>query len=207
MLMKANKIQEHYYIKYTTSVLRVIAWVILVIGVIGSLVLGITLSGINGGVLIVIGIIGSFLAWLVVLAARELLKLFMDVRENTGNTAEHITYLKIKRMDEEIEKAWEPTFAGILSIIAGVINMSWGIVAAVLWGKGDTFLGIEWLNAVVIALAIFFGIIAIVGGIYAIKRRIWDLALAGPICALVGPAGMLGIPAIISVISGNGEFK
>ncbi|MCJ7669955.1 MAG: hypothetical protein MUO61_05510 [Dehalococcoidia bacterium] len=205
--MKANKTQGYYYIKYTTSALRVIAWVILVIGVIGSLVLGITLGGIKGGGLIVIGIIGSFLAWLVVFAAKELLTLFMDVKENTGNTAEHITYIKTKGMDEEIEKAWEPTIAGILSIIAGVINMIWGIVAAVLWGKGDAFMGIEWLNVIVIALAIFFGIIAIVGGIYAIKRRIWELALAGPICALVGPAGMLGIPAIIFVMLGNGEFK
>jgi hypothetical protein len=88
---KANKIQEYYYIKYTTSALRVIAWIILVLGIIGSLVWGITMGGIEGGFRIVIGIIGSFLAWLVLLAARELLKLFMDVKENTINTAERIT--------------------------------------------------------------------------------------------------------------------
>jgi hypothetical protein len=91
MLMKANKIQEYYYIKYTTNALRVIAWVILVLGLIGSLVWGITIGGIEGGVRIVIGIIGSFLAWLLLLAARELLKLFMDVKENTINIAERIT--------------------------------------------------------------------------------------------------------------------
>jgi hypothetical protein len=88
---KAKKIQEYYYIKYTTSALRVIAWIILVLGFIGSLVWGITTGGIEGGLLTVIGIIGSFLAWLVFLAARELLKLFMDVKENTGNTAERAT--------------------------------------------------------------------------------------------------------------------
>lgn len=88
---KANKIQEYYYIKYATSALRVIAWIILVLGLIGSLVWGITTGGIEGGFRIVIGIIGSFLAWLVLLAARELLKLFMDVKENTINTAESIT--------------------------------------------------------------------------------------------------------------------
>jgi len=88
---KENKIQEYYYIKYATSALRVIAWTTLVLGIIGSLVWGITTGGIEGGVRIVIGIIGSFLAWLVLLAARELLKLFMDVKENTINTAERIT--------------------------------------------------------------------------------------------------------------------
>jgi len=88
---KKNKIQEYYYIKYTTSALRVIAWIILVLGIIGSLVWGITTGGIEGGFRIVIGIIGSFLAWLLLLAAGELLKLFMDVKENTINTAERIT--------------------------------------------------------------------------------------------------------------------
>jgi len=91
---KASKIQEYYYIKYTTSALRVIAWVILILGVIGSLVWGITTGGIEGGLRIVLVIIGSFLAWLALLAARELLKLFMDVKENTGNTAEGATTTK-----------------------------------------------------------------------------------------------------------------
>jgi hypothetical protein len=88
---KVNKIQEYYYIKYTISALRVIAWIVLVLGFIGSLVWGITTGGIEGGFLIVIGMIGSFLAWLLLLAARELLKLFMDVKENTINTAEGVT--------------------------------------------------------------------------------------------------------------------
>jgi len=111
---EANKIREYYYIKYTTSALRVIAWIVLVVGVIGSIVLGITTGGIEewiilvfgslvweiitggieGGFLpvigIIIGIIGSFLAWLLLLAASELFKLFMDVKENTINTADYI---------------------------------------------------------------------------------------------------------------------
>jgi len=88
---KASKIQEYYYIKYTTSALRVIAWIILVLGFIGSLVWGINTGGIGGGFRIVLGIVGSFLAWLLVLAVRELFKLFMDVKENTINTAESVT--------------------------------------------------------------------------------------------------------------------
>ena len=88
---KANTLGGYYYIKYTTSALRVIAWIVLVLGFIFSLVWGITTGGIAGGLRIVIVIIGSFLAWLALLAARELLKLFMDVKENTGNTAERTT--------------------------------------------------------------------------------------------------------------------
>lgn len=89
--MKANKLQGYYYIKYASSALRVVGWIILVIGVIASLVWGITVGEIEGGLRITIGIIGSFLAWLLLLVARELLRLFMDVRENTRNTAERIT--------------------------------------------------------------------------------------------------------------------
>lgn len=87
---KANKIREYYYIKYTTSALRVIAWIVLVLGCIGSVVWGIITGGIEGGFRIVIGIIGSFLVWLLLIVARELFKLFLDVKANTRSTADYI---------------------------------------------------------------------------------------------------------------------
>jgi len=105
-----------------------------------------------------------------------------------------------------MEKTWKPTAAGICSIIGGVINLIWGLVFAVLGGLGFAHFGMGWLGAIG-APAIIFGIIAIVGGIYALKRRIWGLALAGAICALIGPGGLLGILATIFVIIGKGEFK
>ena len=88
---QVNKIEEYYYIKYTLSVVTVIAWIILVLGFIGSLVWGISTGGIQGGLRIVIGMIASFLAWLLLLMSRELLKLFVDVKENTINTSEGVT--------------------------------------------------------------------------------------------------------------------
>ena len=88
---QVNKIGEYYYIKYALSVVTVIAWIILVLGFIASLVWGITTGGIQGGLRIVIGMIASFLAWLLLLMSRELLKLLADVKENTINTAEGVT--------------------------------------------------------------------------------------------------------------------
>ena len=87
---KAKKIQEYYYIKYATSALRVIAWVVLVLGCIGSIFWGITTGGIGGGGRIVIGIIGSFLAWLLLLATRELIYLFVHLEEDTKSITEGI---------------------------------------------------------------------------------------------------------------------
>lgn len=103
--------KKYGFLPFAAKVLRIVAWIVLVVGVIGSIVLGITTGGIEewiilvfgslvweiitggieGGFLPVIGIIGSFLAWLLLLAASELFKLFMDVKENTINTAESIT--------------------------------------------------------------------------------------------------------------------
>ena len=105
-----------------------------------------------------------------------------------------------------MEKTWKPTAAGILCIIGGVINTIWGIVFAVIGGLTGAPFGMGWLGAIG-APAIVFGIIAIIGGIYALRRKIWGLALAGSICALIGPGGILGILAIIFVVLGKGEFK
>ena len=84
--LRISKIREYYYIKYALSVVTAIAWIILVLGFIASLVWGITTGGIRGGLQIVIGMIASFLAWLLLLMSRELLKLFVDVKKNTTNS-------------------------------------------------------------------------------------------------------------------------
>jgi hypothetical protein len=105
-----------------------------------------------------------------------------------------------------MEETWKPKAAGILSIIGGVINVILGIVFAVVGGFAGGFFGMGWIGAFGVP-AIILGIIAIVGGSYALKRKMWGLALAGAICAIVGPAGLLGILAIIFVIIGKGEFE
>lgn len=87
---KAVKLQEYYYLKYAIGVLRVIAWVVLTVGLIGSLFWGITTGGFGGGLRIILGIIGSFLAWIVLLAARELIYLCIHLEEDTRSTTEGI---------------------------------------------------------------------------------------------------------------------
>ena len=105
-----------------------------------------------------------------------------------------------------MEKTWKPTVAGVLAIIAGALQVIFGMVFAIGVGVGAGMIGMGWLSAIFIPL-IIFGIIAIVGGIYALKRNIWGLALAGSICALIGPWFILGLLAIIFVALGKGEFK
>jgi hypothetical protein len=113
---------------------------------------------------------------------------------------------------------------GILSIVAGaflvfyLMGMAFMIfVAAVVSGDviindygvstpDEFFIIATVFYAVVLGVMSLLGILAIVGGIFAIRRSHWGLALAGAI------AGTLtffpcGIPAIIFVSIGKGEFE
>jgi len=106
-----------------------------------------------------------------------------------------------------MERTWKPTTAGILCIIAGAIAVITGIVVAAVGGIGWFFwMPWPWFSAIGFPI-IVVGVIAIVGGSYALKRRMWGLALAGSICALLGPWVILGILAIIFVSLGKGEFE
>jgi len=55
------------------------------------------------------------------------------------------------------------------------------------------------------AVSLAFGIVALIGGIQAIRRRAWGLALAGSILALAS-SPVLGILSIIFVSLGKKEF-
>ena len=100
---KGARPSKYHFLLYVTSVLRVLGWAVLIIGVLASMLLGLEIM--NGGLMvwetelkgvdigvsaIVLGTIGSFLAWLFSLVGRELVCLFIHVKENTRNTVESI---------------------------------------------------------------------------------------------------------------------
>ena len=115
-----------------------------------------------------------------------------------------------------MEKTWKPTTAGILCIISGAAEILLGILIVF---AGQTvlrfadFVGDEWVMDLVITVVmvvgpvwILLGVVALVGGVFALRRRFWGLALAGSICALSG-ATVLGILAIVFVVMGRSEFE
>lgn len=83
--------EKYPFLRFAASVLRVVAWIVLIGGVIGSIILGIVTGGIYGAFMAVGGVIFSFLYWVFLLATKELFYLFMDVEQNTRNTAERVT--------------------------------------------------------------------------------------------------------------------
>ena len=82
-------------------------------------------------------------------------------------------------------------------MVPGITNIP-EIVSRAL-GTASTFI------IVLGVLSLAFGIVALIGGIYAIKRRAWGLALTGAILSLPS-AALLGVLSIIFVSLGKEEF-
>ena len=115
-----------------------------------------------------------------------------------------------------MEETWKPTTAGILCIISGAADILLGILtvfASNVVIRSADLIGEEWVMDFVMTVVmvvgpvwILLGVVALLGGIFALRRRFWGLALAGSICALSG-ATVLGILAIIFVAMGRNEFE
>ena len=117
-------------------------------------------------------------------------------------------------------RTWMPRAAGVLTIIIGAVGVIEWVAVAVLgilaWGwLGMTdFDGLGIIITAVVAIMIIIGVVDIIGGVFALKRRRWGLALAGSICAFFSfffiPVFLnvpLAIAAIVLVIMAKGEFS
>ena len=115
-----------------------------------------------------------------------------------------------------MERTWMPTAAGVLTIVSGVFGLIGGLVLTVFGIVGGeilryfTFGTLELLPLALLSVVgipvLLLGILALVGGIYALQRKTWGLALAGSISALL-LSRLLGIPAIIFTALSQKEFK
>ena len=114
---------------------------------------------------------------------------------------------------------------GILSIIVGaceviagtmfIVSMAFGtsLWEACPWGGQDISrwfasgsYGLTLTVMIIIGIALLvLGILALIGGISAIKRRSFGMSMLGAICALI-PINMLGLFAVIFVSLAKGEF-
>jgi hypothetical protein len=77
----------------------------------------------------------------------------------------------------------------------------------VLWGPGPMFFSMNYVPirwAIIGGCIGVLGIVAVVGGVSAIRRKRFRLSLAGAICTL--PSVFLGIAAVILVALGKREF-
>ncbi len=156
----------------------------------------------------------------VVIAALVLIFSFLFPFERFGVPILHITIIRmalavgaiavgvvsILRYCRENRTVWKSTTAGILSAIAGALGVTGGLMFTLVGARvvGDVQAGA--FAALMLGIAgLLLGTVALVGSVYALKRRAWGLAFAGSICAVL-IAWFLGIPAIIFVVKARSEF-
>lgn len=115
-------------------------------------------------------------------------------------------------------RTWKPTVAGVLDIVSGVHGL---VGAGVLFalaglvsmedflprhGHGYPFFLTNALFTVLGLFQLFAGLVAIIGGSFALQRSHWGWALAGAIGALFTSV-VWGIPSIILTAMSEPEFK
>ena len=114
-----------------------------------------------------------------------------------------------------MQKTWKPTAAGVLNVIAGVFGFVGGLVLIIFGSASGAFLDyfgfgvFQWVPVTLILATgiplLILGILALIGGIYALRRKVWGLALAGSIATVLF-SQLLGILAIIFVALSEDEF-
>ena len=121
-------------------------------------------------------------------------------------------------MENTKKRTWKSLVAGILDIVIGALNMLGvlGLVIAILIiGTPDLVLErdispltVGELNGILGALAgylFIMGLMAIIGGIYAVQRKVWGLALAGAIATTL-TSTVVGVVSIVLTAMSKEEF-
>jgi hypothetical protein len=91
-----------------------------------------------------------------------------------------------------MEKTWKPIVAGIICIVAGILCVIPSLI-------------VGWIFAPIGAALIIVSIIPLVGGICALRRKIWGLALAGSIFTLLNSVvlGVFGAIAFLAILGAH----
>jgi len=101
-----------------------------------------------------------------------------------------------------MQKTWKATVGGILAIVGGTFN----IVAALGFSLMAPFKVALLYTGAITAVLLATGIVALLGGISAVQRRRWGLALAGAICACLPFSTLLGIASTVFIAMARDEF-
>ena len=104
------------------------------------------------------------------------------------------------------QKTWMPPTGGALAMVSGIVHIIWGIVVAIGGQAIGRWAGIFGLGLIGLPM-IILGVVGVIGGIYALQRKVWGMALAGAICSIIGPAALLGILATVFIAISKQEFS
>ena len=76
--------QKKYHMMWiAASIFRVLGWIILVVGIIGSIIAGAETGGGQGAIIVIFGIFYSIVVGIFIIAAADFYYCIMDIEENT----------------------------------------------------------------------------------------------------------------------------
>lgn len=116
--------------------------------------------------------------------------------------------------DEEVrmEETPMPIIAGILAVVSGCFKIL-VLLGLIMASSSNTFSGVfafgmrpEIILLIVGIVLAILGVLAIVGGVYALQRKRFLWAVIGSISALL-PFSCLGQASIILVVLSEDEFR
>lgn len=114
-------------------------------------------------------------------------------------------------MEVTVKKTAMPMIAGILAIASGGFKLLGllGLIVASLVIPVSQGLGfavnVAILTLIIAILLAILGVLAVVGGIYALQRKKYGLAVTGAIAAFL-PFSFLGLASIILIALSKDEF-
>ena len=122
-------------------------------------------------------------------------------------------------METTVTKTPMPVIAGVLDIVHAVFGLLCfiGLLIAIIavsgvgaaiyygpaWGANMVPLAVLWSIAIP---CIISTILSLIGGVFAIQRKKWGLALAGSIAAIF-PTFIFGVAAVVLIALSKNEFE
>jgi hypothetical protein len=101
-----------------------------------------------------------------------------------------------------VKKKWMPITAGVLDLIVGVYLLNF-VIVYIMYPGLMLYIGVSLFLFTIVAP----DILAIVAGIYALKRKKWRLVLATTIVALILPLPLFLMLPITSYLMGPTYFS
>ena len=111
----------------------------------------------------------------------------------------------------QVQYTAKPVAAGILNIIAGagvmlgILSLGMAMLFFMPFSRGGVTINFPFIAAVLSLPAITLSVLSILGGIYAMRRKTWGLALAGAIAAVI-ISNIIGVISIVLLAVSKNEF-
>jgi hypothetical protein len=104
------------------------------------------------------------------------------------------------------------TVGGILTVLASIISiffLAYFYLSTHQYYQYDYYYGYSYVSYdwMIYLFLASMSILGIIGGICALGKAFYSMAVAGAACSVIGPGFFFGIPGLITIVNSSKEFK